>query len=113
MQGLLEDAGYNVLTTRDLVSARRWIARVSIDLVILDWRLGPNSGGDLLDALPKCDGLAVPATLVTTGSKPGGTDHQGALARGAANVMFKPCSRESLRSHVAACLRYLATRRAH
>ncbi len=110
MQEMLENAGYNAITARDLESARRYLANVPVDLLILDWRLGSDCGSKLLDAMPKRNGLAIPVTLVATGSGPGGQEEQAALAKGAAQVMFKPFTMKTLKCAVATCLRCIAER---
>jgi len=104
MQELLENAGYNVITARDLESAHRHLANVPVDLLILDWRLGSDCGGKLLDAMPKRDGLAVPTTIVATGSKPGCIHEREAFERGAAQVLFKTTMPSGLLNAVAACV---------
>lgn len=104
MQEVLEDAGYNVGTVNSVNSARQYLARVPVDLLILDWHLGARSGAELLDTLPQRNGVAFPATIVATGSRPGSADGREALRRGAMDTLLKPSSVEAFKDTVAACL---------
>lgn len=111
MQEVLEDAGYNVGTVNGVDSARQYLARVPVDLLILDWHLGARSGAELLDTLPQRNGVAIPATIVAAGSRAESAHGREALRRGAIDTLLKPSSVEAFKDTVAACLGAAQTRK--
>lgn len=83
---------YTILTAHDVAIAQLLLEEHEVDVVLLDWRLGNQSGGELLEALPKRGGLVLPLTIVCSG----GTSGEKAIRLGAFATLDKPFTIDQL-----------------
>lgn len=87
---------YTVVTAHDVVIARLLLEEHAGDVVLLDWCLGRQCGAELLDALPKREGLARPLAIVCLG----GTSGEEAIKPAANAILPKPFTRKVLHNTI-------------
>ena len=96
-QAFLESFGHTVTCVNDPREARRTVCSVDPDLVLLDVMMPDIDGVRVLQQL-RDDGARMPVVFLTGDAKPEG--RRRLIAAGAAGVIAKPFTPESLREAV-------------
>ncbi len=89
---LLEVLGYVVMTAKDRRAAEVVLTAARIDAVILDLRLGDDSGLDVLDFVRSRAELAPLPVLMLTGSNYMTETERASIQKQGARLFFKPAA---------------------
>lgn len=103
-QSLFEDAGYDVVVSRDAFEALDLARRTSPDLIVSDVCMPATSGYDFIAAVKADHTLREIPFLFLTSTATSNEERSRGLALGAAGYVSRPIDSEELLAEVEACL---------
>jgi DNA-binding response OmpR family regulator len=101
---LLELLGYVVMTAKDRRAAEVVLTAARIDAVILDLRLGDDSGLDVLDFVRSRAETKPMPVLMLTGSTGMTEDERESIRRQGARLFFKPAAASEIHAALSTAL---------